>query len=296
MKFHRMTMTAMAGLLALAAPLSTLGGMEIDETLEMPADGLVQVENLAGSVEFATWDRSEAQIRGEAGKDVEDVEISATSNGIQIRVKNPKNRRRVDGTDLYLRVPEQASIEADGVSTDITVNGGSGDSIMLSTVSGDLEVEASPARVELTTVSGDIELEGEVMRSTLESVSGDVTVDGLAGEINLSTVSGDVSLEGGEASRGRFESVSGEMTLSLSVSDGGRLNCDSMSGDITLMLPASQQADFGAQSYSGDIRTDFGESVSVSRGPGTVLEHAAGDNGAKIRLESFSGDIAIRRQ
>jgi DUF4097 and DUF4098 domain-containing protein YvlB len=68
-----------------------------------------------------------------------------------------------------------------------------------------------------------------------------------------------------------------------------------MSGDIKLSLPGSQQAEFSVQSYSGSIHSDFGESARVSRGPGVVLEHREGDGGAKIRLESFSGDISIRR-
>ena len=67
-----------------------------------------------------------------------------------------------------------------------------------------------------------------------------------------------------------------------------------MSGDVKLSLPTSQQAEFTAQSFSGDIHTDFGDSARVSKGPGVVLEHRTGENGAKIRLESFSGDISIR--
>jgi len=67
-----------------------------------------------------------------------------------------------------------------------------------------------------------------------------------------------------------------------------------MSGDVNLSLPSSQQAEFTAQSFSGNIRTDFGKSARVSHGPGVVLEHRQGDNGARIRLESFSGDISIR--
>jgi DUF4097 and DUF4098 domain-containing protein YvlB len=260
----------------------------------MKADGMVQVENLAGNVEFASWDRNEVQIRGEAGDDVEKVEITSTSKGVQVKVRNPKNTRRIDGTNLYLRVPAGASIEGEGVSADFTVEGNKGQSIILNTVSGDLQVGASPARLELASVSGDIEFEGQVSRSAVETVSGDITMAGGSGEVSVSTVSGDLSLESGEIDRGRFESVSGEMTLSLSITASGRLNCDSMSGDINLMLPASQQADFNAQSYSGDIHTDFGKSVSVSKGPGTVLEHRVGDNGAKIRLESFSGDVSIR--
>jgi hypothetical protein len=67
-----------------------------------------------------------------------------------------------------------------------------------------------------------------------------------------------------------------------------------MSGDVMLRLPASQQAEFTAQSYSGDLNSEFGKSTRVSRGPGIVLQHREGDNGAQIRLETFSGDISIR--
>ena len=71
MKTHPKTyFAAVAAAIALAAPAAGICGEEIDQTLEMQADGMVQVENLAGNVEFASWDRDEVQIRGEAGDDV----------------------------------------------------------------------------------------------------------------------------------------------------------------------------------------------------------------------------------
>jgi len=295
MKIHRTILPAVAlGAVAMMVPVSGFSGEDIDKTLEMPAAGLVQVENLAGRIEFVAWDRSEVQIRGEAGDDVEEVEITATSKGIQVRVRNRKSSRHIDGTDLYLRIPEAASIEADSVSADISISGTHGESIMLNTVSGDLEIDATPQRLELQSVSGDVEFEGSVMRSSVETVSGEIALVGVAGEVSVSTVSGDVSLEAGEISRGRFESVSGEMTLALSLGEGGRLTCDSMSGDVKLRLPESQQAEFTAQSYSGNINTEFGSSARVSKGPGTMLRYREGDSGAQIRLETFSGDISIR--
>jgi DUF4097 and DUF4098 domain-containing protein YvlB len=297
MKIHRKILSAAAlGAVAILVPVAGFSGEEIDKTLEMPAAGLVQVENVAGSVEFSAWDRSEVQIRGEAGDDVEEIEITATSKGIQVRVHNRKGSRHIDGTDLYLRIPEAASIEADSVSADISISGIQGKSIMLNTVSGDLEIDATPQRLELQSVSGDVEFEGSVMRSSVETVSGEIALVGVAGEVSVSTVSGDVSLEAGEITRGRFESVSGELTLALSLGEGGRLTCDSMSGDVKLRLPASQQAEFTAQSYSGNINTEFGSSARVSKGPGTMLRYREGDSGAQIRLETFSGDISIRTQ
>jgi DUF4097 and DUF4098 domain-containing protein YvlB len=297
MKFQasKLTMT-LACAAALTAPVTGFSDEDIDKTLEMRSDGTVVVENLTGSIEFSTWDRNEVQIRENAGDDVEEVEITSSSNGVQVRVRNQKGERRIDDTELYLRVPESANIEAEGVSVDISVLGSKGESVILNTVSGDLEVDAAPQRIELASVSGDIEFEGSVARTTAETVSGDITLVGADGEVKASTVSGDLSLEAGEVSRGRFETVSGEIVLTLALSDGGRLSCDSMSGDVKLRLPDAQQAGFTAQSYSGNINTDFGKSVNVSRGPGAMLEHSEGDNGATIRLETFSGDISISRR
>lgn len=296
-KLSKIALTAATlGLMAAAVPISANAGEDIDQTIGMPEDGLVRVENLAGSIEFIAWDRAEAQIRGEAGDDVEEVEITSTSNGVQVRVRNRNGKRNVDGTELYLRIPASASIEADSVSADISVSGNKGARITLNTVSGDLEIDASPQQLELHTVSGDVEFEGSVSRSTVETVSGEITLAGPDGEVGVSTVSGDVSLEAGKVSRGKFESVSGDMTLVLSVGDGGRLSCDSMSGDVQLRLPPSQQAEFIAQSFSGDIHSEFGKSARVSKGPGVMLQHREGDNGAQIRLETFSGDVSIRTQ
>lgn len=281
--------------LAMMLPLAVLAAEDIDSTHEMPGDGLVQVENLAGSVEFTTWDRNEVQVRGKVGDDVEEVKIETTSNGIRIQVQNKRNQKRIDSTHLHLKIPERASIEAEGVSADLTVTGSMGDSITLETVSGDVEISADALKVDIASVSGDVEFEGTADRITAESVSGDVTLVGIKNEAEASTVSGDIVLEGGRIESGRFETVSGEMNLMLELSDGGRLNCDSMSGDISLRLPASQEASFSAQSYSGDITSEFGDPRMHSKSPsGSILKAQAGDNGARIRLETFSGDVSIR--
>ena len=109
---HRKKLAAAAiGAVAMMVPVAGFSGEEIDETHEMPADGLVQVENLAGIIEFVTWERSEAQIRGEAGDDVIEVEITTTSKGVQVRVHNRKGDRHIEDTDLYLRIPETASTD-----------------------------------------------------------------------------------------------------------------------------------------------------------------------------------------
>lgn len=294
MKFSHITLVWPA--LLLLVPVLALSDDAINETHKMASDGLVQVENLAGSVEITTWDKAEVEISGDLGDDVKELEVTESSNGIRIRVRNQRDRHNIDDTDLYLRIPSSASVEVETVSADIELEGSSGKMIMITTVSGDMELIGSPQRLEIHSVSGDLEFEGAVSRTSAESVSGEITLHGLSGEIAVKTVSGDVSVTADTVNQARFEAVSGDMKLDLAVTDGGRLTGESMSGDLVLRLPATQQASFSAQTFSGSIRSDFGEAASVSRGPGSVLEYNEGNNGTSVRLGNFSGDIHIRRQ
>jgi DUF4097 and DUF4098 domain-containing protein YvlB len=282
--------------LALLMPALVAAGDPIDELRDMPEDGQVSIENMAGSVQIETWDRAAVEIRGELGDDVEEFEVAESSNGVRIRVRNEHNSRSIDGTDLRLRIPAGADIEIETVSADIDVSGSRGKIVQINSVSGDIDVEGSPQRIDLNSVSGDVEFIGEAGRSSVETVSGEITLTGLSGEIVVSTVSGDVSLIDGDFDQARFEAVSGDLQLELKLRDGGRLTSDSMSGDLMLRVPSDQQARFSAQTFSGSIRSDFGKSARVARGPGSMLEYDEGSNGATIRLESFSGDIQIRRK
>jgi len=284
---------AVAALLLLPAAHAS---SSINESRAMPADGLLQVENQAGSIEITTWDKAEVSISGDLGDDVEQLEIRESSSGLQVRVHNHKNRRNIGASRLRLKIPATARVEAESVSADITVKGLRGASLSMNSVSGDETVEAHTERFEARSISGDIQFRGHAPRASVETVSGNIDVQGIEGEIRVSTVSGDVELQATKVDQGRFESVSGDLVMDLDVKDGGRLNVQSMSGDAKLALPAGQQAEFTAQTYSGDIRSEFGSVKSNSRGPGKTFSYREGNNGASIRMESFSGDIRISKR
>lgn len=273
-----------------------MAGSSVDQNRAVAPDGLVEVENLAGSIEFSAWDKAEVEIRGELGDDVEELEIVESSSGIQIRVRNHRNQRNVEETHLRLTVPVGASVEAESVSADISLEGLSGGSIVFNSVSGDLTVDASSPRVELESVSGDVRFGGATPRAEIETVSGEIDLEGVNGEIMLSTVSGDVRMGGEGINRGRFETVSGDLDLRLDVLDGGRLNVQSMSGNVSLFLPPGQQAEYTAETYSGEIQSDFGSVNRESFGAGSSLSWRQANNGASIQVESFSGDINLTAQ
>ena len=269
----------------------------IEQSRAMRKDGLLKVENAAGSIEITSWDKAEVRISGELGDDAEDLEILETSSGVEIRVRNRNNQRNVDESQLRLQIPAAASVEARSISADIFVQGlAGGASLVLNSVSGDLTVDARTERLEAESVSGDVIFRGHAPRATVQTVSGEMDLQDIEGEIRISTVSGDAELRGNRIERGRFETVSGDLAMNLDVIAGGRLNAQSMSGDVRLALPAAQQAEFTAQTYSGEIRSDFGSVDKDSRGPGRTFSFRAGNNGASIKIESFSGDIRIRQR
>lgn len=297
MKLLTNTFTALVlVILTTAAPISVQARTDIEENRPISSDGRIQIDNMAGSMVISSWDKPEVEIRGQLGDRVDALEIAETSGGLRIRVLNQNNQRRLGETHLRLQVPRGVSLELESISADITVQDLDSSGIVASSVSGDIGIAANSGQLEVESVSGDVIFVGKSPRVTIETVSGEIDAQGAEGEIRVTTVSGDLVLQGGAVSLGRFETVSGDLELNLQVTDGGRLSADSMSGDVTLVLPGSQQAEFIAQTYSGDIRTDFGVASFESGSRGRNLEFAAGNNGASIRIESFSGDARLSKR
>lgn len=278
-------------------PSLCLAAEDIDERRDMAADGTVTVSNVAGDIEVTTWDREELRLRGELG-DNSELKIDASGGNVRIEVKPRKSgfQFNIDDSDLILSVPESANLSLKGVSSDISVAGARGARLAAETVSGDVEASGEVESLDLASVSGDVEFHGASMRTSAETVSGDIQLDGISGVLEVSLVSGDADIRGGRFSRGRFESVSGDLELYLEMEAGGRLTVETMSGDAYLYLPEGQGGEFSAQTFSGNIRSAFGSPVKEQYGPGSRLQHVVGDGGAEIKVESFSGDVEIRWQ
>ena len=281
--------------LLLSMPALALAGQAIDERADMSPDGTVTVINISGDIDISTWDEAAVQLTGELGEGSE-LAFDASGGDVRVEVEVEDGGRWGRGpepSELILRVPRQASLMVTGVSADVSIEGAGGRLLEAESVSGDVEASGDVERLEISSVSGDVEFEGSAQRTVAESVSGDVNLDGVDGELEVSLVSGDLELMAGMLELGRFEAVSGTLDLEMSVADGARITVETMSGDVIVRLPAGQQGAFQAQTFSGDIRSEFGSPQRSDSGSGTRLEHEVGENGASIRLETFSGDVRI---
>src|ERR1700678_4302060 len=117
---------------------------------------------------------------------------------------------------------------------------------------------------------------------------------GGGGDADINTVSGDATLELSDLANGRFKSVSGDMTVALSLAPDARIEGESVSGDVALKFAAMPAAEFDVQSFSGGIKNCFGPKPMESRyGPGSRLQFKNGEGHAHVRVNTKSGDVQL---
>ena len=280
----------------LLLPVGAGAQQTVERTAAASANGVVEIENIAGSVRVEAWDRNEVSMRAELGRGVERVDFESESGETHIRVVYPRNGRNVGGADVVVRVPAGSRIRAEGVSAEVTVQNVRGD-VEAASVSGNVNITGSSRAVKAESVSGNVVVSAATNDVRASSVSGRVQVTGATGFIEAETTSGDVVVEGRDASTVSLHSVSGRVAYRGSLERNGSVNMESFSGTVDFAVPANTVGDFEASTFSGGITNEFNNErpQTERRGPGSELEFSTGRNGAQIELSSFSGTIRIRR-
>ena len=192
---------------------------------------LVKVSNGAGSIRVAAIRARVVEVTSEAsGGSKEEqarwnVEVRGSQSQVAVHVccgrcSDAKSCHDQVRFELTVKVPDDARLELDGVSTPVSVAGVLGEH-RITTASGDIEVEGSAGQVTLRTVSGKISLRpSEAAAGRIHSVSGDISL-ALPGpaRVSFSTVSGRLNGKSGAHSHGKsgpkiaVETVSGNVTV-----------------------------------------------------------------------------------
>jgi DUF4097 and DUF4098 domain-containing protein YvlB len=270
----------------------------VDRKLDAPGDAVVTIQNTSGSLDIRGWSRNEVEVKGELGRDVEELVFERDGNDIRIEVRSPrKNNNRVS-SDLEIRVPQGSSVNVSGVSTDVDMADIQGD-IRLSVVSGDVSVQGFESDIEIATVSGDIDAEGRGQESDarFNTVSGDIDVQDITGAISMTSVSGDLTVVEGEFDRARFNTTSGDIVYHAGLEGNGRLDIDTVNGDLDIQFRGEISARFDIETFNGEIRNCFGpEAVRTSRyTPGRELSFTEGGGSARVTIKTLNGDVRLCR-
>lgn len=264
----------------------------------------IDIANVSGTVHVTAWDRPLVEVSGELGSGAKPLAITGSNANLAIKVEpqggggwfNWGNSQHMAPTTLELRVPRGASLNVQVVSAPLSINGIDGGTIKVNSVSGRARINARTPQLKVNSVSGTIELAGHAARAELQTVSGDILAPVIGTEAKLQTVSGRVQVGGGPWRQLALSTVSGDVQLTGALAPGGKLTIDSMSGNVQLQLPAATSATLHASTFSGDLRSDFGTAAAGDAGNGHTLDARIGAGNGTIKVETFSGDLHLRKQ
>ena len=292
---------ALAALLLVAG--HAIAGTPINESRAVNADARIDVSNIKGSVTVSGWDKSEVAISGTLGDGAKAIAVEGGADHLTIKVQPPDKQgwfswsadTRMGDSVLDIKVPKSAEMKIEVVSADVNLSGVAGRSLKVDGVSGKQRLDSGAKEVELGSVSGNVDLVGSSARTHVETVSGNIRARGLNGQIKLESVSGDIDAENSGYRDINAGTVSGDITLRGKPDSGVRVDVETMSGDVHLFLPGDASARLRASSFSGSIRSDFGAVKEPEHGPGSSLETTNGSGEGQVKIETFSGDIEIRK-
>jgi DUF4097 and DUF4098 domain-containing protein YvlB len=264
----------------------------------------VDITNIKGEVTITAWDRNEVHVGGELGDGAVPLTIQGSENNLTIGVQaqgesgwlNWGSDKSMSSSRLDINVPRGASVKVKVVSAPLSIDGINGGDIEVNSVSGRVRINAQSPMLNVISVSGNIAFSGQAKQAKLQTVSGDILAPSLGDTIDLQTISGRIQAGGGPWQHLNLSTVSGDVQLTGSLAAGGNVSIDSMSGDVQLLVPSSLSSNVHATTFSGDLRSDFGTPKQPEHGPGSSLDAIAGTGNGKISVETFSGDLRIRKQ
>ena len=287
-----------AAVLAAAVP-PAMAQQQINKRVNVAPDATVEVSNVQGSVTITTWDKNEVELVADLESAKDELEFEATERNVRIEVERPNGKYGRDDEDdayLTLRVPSRARLVVDTVSAEIGVTGARGEQ-SLESVSGEVRTQAFDAPVRATSVSGDVTVTGNGGKAgvTTENVSGTSTVTGIRGNYHGEVVSGEINAVVAAAQQLELSSVSGDISLQAELTPAARVEMGSVSGVITLKIKTPVNADFDIESFSGDIENCFGQKArdTSKYAPGSELNFTQGSGGARVEIETLSGEISV---
>ena len=241
------------------------------------------------------------------GGDIEDITVDAGAGGeltIRQRARTASTgfffNRGLSSADVELTIPRRRweSIRVSTVNGDIEVESDEpAGTLFIQTVSGDVSgCVGWCEQMSVHAVNGDIEWHGGAGRAELESVSGDVELEGHFESLQISSVSGDVEFAGDcGANHIKCSSMSGDIEIESDVLPFS-MELSSKSGDIEARIPDSGPFSVQCRTTSGDISSDFFAGVirtrrfSFSYGPDDAL-----DGAPTYQLSTVSGDVSLER-
>jgi DUF4097 and DUF4098 domain-containing protein YvlB len=153
--------------------------------------------------------------------------------------------------------------------------------MQLKNLEGDLNIGCTSGTVDIEEFKG-------VLKSS--QTSGDLEGRGLIGDVSVNTTSGNVSIEQTDGSLD-LSSTSGDLEAKTQIVPSKNYYLKTTSGEVYLSISKGAQSDLKIETTSGEISMNV--PMVLKTASRSSLSGKLGSGGAKIEIETVSGDINI---
>lgn len=275
---------------AAAMLLSLAPQRQTDTTIAVPAGTSLSVNNFGGGISVHGWSENRVKVHGETGRRGR-VEVSLVGSTVVVKTGSREGAPSV--IDLDITVPVAMALNLSGTYADISVEGVQG-AISAETVNGEVNVKGGKGIITLQSIQGGVTLADASGRIEVNSVNESVELTNVSGEIKVETTNGDVSLTGIQSASVDAGTINGDVLYEGTVTDGGSYSFGSHNGDITVSIPERANVTITTATANGDIDASFDLPMTPSQGKHRKT-FKLGTGSARMELESFQGDIELRR-
>lgn len=254
------------------------------------AGAAIRIHNPAGAVRVTGWDRDSISVVTTLGDNSQRLVLSGSRDSLSLSIEG----QAAFNADLEVRVPAGCNLRIKTASGEIDADGLRG-SVTALTVSGRLRLGGALRSVTAESLEGNIEVAADALDAAVRGGSGSVVVRGAVGNAVATTVSGPLLIGlTGPLSRGRFESLSGDVSYKGPLVAGGTLELQSHSGNLELRMSPTLGATYDIDTYGGTIKD-----LLSPKGPRTLsgsTSFAIGDGRARVTVRNFKGTVTLKRQ
>lgn len=265
---------------------------QTDQTVPAARGTRLVIENQAGEVVVHVWEKDVVRVQARHNTR---AKISVRTGTGVINIDATTEKGPTGSVDYDISAPGWMPIKIEGQYDYVSVEGVQGE-ISVETVRGDIVLKNIGAAIAKT-IEGAIQIDGARGKLMLSSVNEDIKVTGASGELVAETTNGEVSLTGMASSSVEVASVNGDIVYEGTLSSSGHYSFTNHNGDIELTVPDNSNATFNVRTYSGEFTTSLPvkgpDSSQVRRG--RRVSYTLGNGSADVDLESFGGDIKLRR-
>ena len=278
------------------APLAVLtvvvlgASTHTDTTFSVKPGSRLELSNFAGGIAVETWARNavrvEAQHSPRAG-----VRIDDQSPTISIEIKH---WRGIPTTvDYHLTVPRWMPLNLSGVNTEISVLGTEAE-VDAQTVQGDVSITGGVRKVAAGSVEGAVKVSGARGKVECNSVNAGIQIENVTGAIAASTVNGEIVFEGVDSDDVEASTINGGVDFAGLIKDGGSYRFSTHNGSVVVTVPERANATVSVSTFSGEFSSAFPVQLNMPR-RGKAYSFTLGNGSARLELESFQGEIQLRR-